>query len=51
MKCPICRQECRAMTAKQLAKDYLTSKVPRHVRLWRRMRKAVEGWPPVGWSR
>lgn len=51
MKCPICKQHCSSEMAKLLAKGYLAAKVPRIVRIWRRLRKTVEGWPLVGWSR
>ncbi len=53
MKCPVCHQHCGSTLAKQYAKEYLTSKVPRHVRLWRRLKRTLSplGWPPTGWER
>lgn len=51
MKCPVCHQHCDSTLAKQYAKDYLASKVPVHARYWRRFKRLLWGWPPVGWSR
>lgn len=52
MKCPICHQPCKSTLAKQYAKDYLTSKVPRLVRIWWRLRRfSPSGWPPSGLAR
>ena len=52
MKCPVCHQHCGPTLAKQYAKEYLASKVPRLVRVWRRLRRfGPSGWPPSGLAR
>ncbi len=52
MKCPVCHQSCNSTLAKQFVKDYISSKVPRLVRIWRRLRRfSPSGWLPTGWGR